>query len=306
MTNKFSICIVNWNTGDLLARCINSLVELPEKERALIDEVVVVDNLSSDNSMVQARVVVGKSINKPRVRFIQLDNNIGFAAGNNLALEKILHRNGVWPHVLLLNPDTEVKAGLFDAALEIYGRDNQVGIVGPRLLNSDGTVQPSVRSFPKFINFVWYFLKLNKLLASAPSWKSYMREDLNYDLEASVEQVMGAALFVRDAVLKEVGVLDDDFFLWFEEVDYCLRVDAAGWKIKYSPRGEVIHHGGVSFNQLGGWTKSLRWIRSCLTYAHKNLPRWQWLSLSVIGLISLGSIVPVAAILVRWQPRNEN
>ena len=295
--NKLSISIVNWNTGDLLAKCLASLVALPEGERALIDEVVVVDNNSHDNSIAKAKVVVGQSINKPRVRFVQMDHNIGFTGGNNLALEKILERNGIWPHVLLLNPDTEARAGVIEVALEEFEKDGKVGVIGPQLLNADLSIQPSVRSFPTFQNFLFFFLKLNWYMPKASSWKSYMRDGFDYGASSNVDQVMGAVFFIRDQVLKDVGLLDNTFFFWFEEVDYCKRVVEGGWLVRYLSRGQVIHHGGVSFNQLGGWRKSWRWTRSSWIYARKHLKTGEWMGLVIIGVFSLVVIAPIGATL---------
>jgi len=294
--NKLSISIVNWNTGDLLAKCLASLVALPESERTLIDEVVVVDNNSHDNSIAKAKVIVGQSINQPRVRFVQLDYNAGFTGGNNLALERILERNGIWPHVLLLNPDTEVRAGAIGVALEEFGRDAKVGVVGPQLLNPDLSIQPSVRSFPTFQNFLFFFLKLNRYQPKAPSWKSYMKDGFDYSISSNVDQVMGAAFFIRDEVLQAIGLLDNEFFFWFEEVDYCKRVIEGGWLVRYLSRGQVIHHGGVSFNQLGGWRKSWRWTQSSLAYARKHLKSKEWIVLVLVGVTSMLITVPIGGL----------
>ncbi len=287
---KLVVIIVNWNTGELLARCLHSLQSLPEQ--GLIDEVIVVDNASTDRSLVKAQVVVGESINKPKVRFIKQHANAGFARANNIAMKSVLHRIDSETHVLLLNPDTEVKAGALAGMTRALEQDSMVSVVGPRLLNSDGSGQLSVRSFPTFGVFIFMFLKLNRVLPRAKLWRRYIGDNFDYDRHAEVDQVKGAAFMIRGKSLESVGLLDERFWVWFEEVDYCQRVKAAGYKIIYTPSAEVVHHGAVSFNQLVGWRRSLPWLASCLHYAGKYLTWYEQAILWLLTPISILLIVP--------------
>lgn len=287
---KLVVIVVNWNTGELLARCLRSLQSLPE--RGLIDEVIVVDNASTDRSLVKAQVVVGEGINKPRVRFIKQHANAGFARANNIAMESVLHRIDSETHVLLLNPDTEVKAGALAGMTRVLEQDSMVSIVGPRLLNSDGSGQLSVRSFPTLGVFIFMFLKLNRIWPQAKRWRRYIRDDFDYGRQAEVDQVKGAAFMIRGTLIKSVGLLDEKFWVWFEEVDYCQRVKERGGRIVYTPEAQVIHQGAASFNQLVGFQRSLPWLASCLHYANKYLKWYEQATLWLLAPISILLIVP--------------
>lgn len=287
-----SIIIVNWNTGPRLARCLQSLAELPARERGNINEVVVVDNASRDTSLVQAQVVAGHVAERLRVRFVRLKRNAGFAAAVNAAWQRVAQQPAVLPHLLLLNPDTEVRLGAIDAMLGVLTRRPQAGIIGPKLLYPDGRVQSSVRSWPTLTVFIWLFLKLHRFLPNSGVWRHYLRPDFDYDLEQSAEQVMGAAFLIRDAVAVEVGRLDERFFVWFEEVDYCRRAALAGWEVWYTPRAQVVHAGGVSFGQLVGWRRSWPWLRSSLVYARKHMRPGAHAVLLLLLPLALLLIVP--------------
>jgi len=286
------IVIVNWNTGDLLAKCLQSLVDLPETDRFLINEVFVVDNASSDKSVVKAEVVVGRSINQPRVRFIKETINHGFAAGNNVALRRILDGDED-EHVLLLNPDTEVRAGALPALLDVLKEKNDVGIVGSKLLNPDGSVQGSVRPFPKLGDFVLYALKLGR------ARQIQQEKSFDYSQPAYVDQVMGAVFLIRRETMQQVGLLDEGFFLWFEEVDYCWQALKQGWKTYFTPRAEVIHAQGVSFSQLLGLKKTKPWLKSSLYYANKNFGVGAYLLLIMMAPLSILLTIPASL----WHKR---
>ena len=290
---RVTIIIVNWNTGELLARCLSSLANLPERE--LIYEVIVVDNASHDRSVVGAQVVVGEGENKPPVRFIKLTKNVGFAGANNIAIERVRRGQRLASHVLLLNPDTEIKRGALEAMLRVFDRDEHIGIVGPRLLNPDGTGQPSVRAFPSLGVFIWLFLKLHRLLPKAPLWQCYMQEEFDYDSGQAVDQVMGAAFLIHHDLLEEIGALDERFWIWFEEVDYCKRAQKVGWVVFYTPSARVLHYRAASFNQLVGWRRSWPWLKSSLRYARKHLGSGaviaMWLLLPAAVLLTIPSLL---------------
>ena len=300
---KVVIIIVNWNTGELLARCLRSLQSLPEGD--LIDEVIVVDNASTDRSLVKAQVAVGESINKPKVRFIKRPDNAGFAKANNMAMKLVLPRLDSETHVLLLNPDTEVGPGALSGMTRVLGQDSLAGVVGPRLLNNDGSGQLSVRSFPTLGVFIFMFLKLNRIWPQAKRWRRYIRDDFDYGRQVEVDQVKGAAFMIRGKLLESVGLLDEKFWVWFEEVDYCQRVKRAGGKIVYTPEAQVIHQGAASFNQLVGWRRSLPWLVSCLHYASKHLAWYKQAILLLLTPISILLIVPATFFHLK-ERANEN
>lgn len=285
------IIIVNWNTGALLARCVRAIARLPE--RGAVSRVLVVDNASRDRSLVQAQVAVGQAGNQPPVNFIKLEKNVGFARGNNLALERVRAMDHQGP-VLLLNPDTEVQPGAVSALLAALARHDRVGIVGPLLLNEDRSVQPSVRAFPTLGVLLFMFLKLHRLVPHAALWQQYMRSEFDYTRESAVDQVMGAALLIRGETLREIGPLYPRFYLWFEEVDWCQRARAAGWEVWFTPEAKVIHHGAVSFSQLVGPARAWPWIMSSLHYARKHLGWGAVMVLAILAPVALLLSVPAA------------
>ncbi len=282
--NKISIIIVNWNTGSLLAKCLKSLVSLSSEERDFIDEVIIIDNASTDNSVVKAKVVSGQAINEPRVRYIISEKNLGFANGNNEGFKRIRDRHGDdLPQVWLLNPDTEVKPGAIGNMMEVLERRPKAGVLGIRLLDCNGAVQASIRNFPTFGQFVLLMLKLGRLVDSGK---------FDYQREQKVDQVMGASFLIRNKLWAEIGELDDDFWVWFEEVDYCKRADAAGWEVWYTPRAEVTHCGGASFGQLIGYKRSMPWLKSMEVYATKHFTVGQARIIRLMKPVAMLLILP--------------
>lgn len=294
MGDTVTIIIVNWNTGGLLHRCLLSLAALPE--RVLIDRVLVVDNASTDDSMKQAKAA---RLPLP-TEFIGLPHNVGFARANNIAWRKVRQNS----HILLLNPDTEVRAGAVQVMVDAFKAD-RVGIVGPRLVNPDGSGQLSVRQFPTLAVFVILFLKLHRIFAGLPAWQRYMQAAFDYTKPAAVDQVMGAAFLVRNTAWESIGLLDERFWIWFEEVDYCKRAKAAGWMVHYTPMATVVHHGAASFSQLFGPRKSWLFLRGALQYAHKHLGLAAWVLLWVLVPFSLALSLPAGIVHAMSRQRNQ-
>lgn len=283
--SQLAIIIVNWNSGSLLSKCLHSLAQLPAEERALISRIVVADNNSSDDSLEQARKL---SEGLP-ISFLPINQNIGFAAANNRGINALPPAIRASSHILLLNPDTEVHSGALAALLQTFAQHPKVGIAGPRLQNIDGSLQPSVRAFPIFVIFTIWFLKLTRLVEQASFWRHYMQRDLDYKQEQRVDQVMGAAFCIRNMVYQELGGLDERFWIWFEEVDYCQRAHAAGWEVVYTPGGSITHVGGASFDQLVGWRRAVPFLVSSLRYAGKYL--------SPVSVVLLYLLSPIAVLL---------
>ena len=285
---KVGIVIVNWNTGGLLQRCLRSLAALTDAEAGLIDRIVVVDNASSDNSLVKAEVVVGQARGRLRVQFLRMEKNVGFAAANNRGIAWLAQHAHKQPHYLLLNPDTELGAGALREMLGAFGRHPKAGIVGPKLLHTDGSLQQSVRSFPDFRTLLLFMLKLGWF------WERYLRIQFDYEREQYVDQVMGAAFLIRNSLIAVLPRLDERYFLWFEEVDFCKRARLKGFRTLYTPRAEVVHHGGASFHQLIGLDKTLPWLASTLRYGEAHFSKLAWIALLSVTPISLMLSVPAA------------
>lgn len=284
-----SIIIVNWNTGELLAKCLASIVRLPEAKR--IRHVVIVDNASTDTSLAKARAVASEH----GYIFLEQSVNKGFAKANAIGLAYIRAHGGEDDDILLLNPDTEVFPHALSNMLDLFNARKDTGIIGPKLLEKTGETQASVRAFPTLGIFILLFLKMHRLLFSLPFWKRYMQIDFDYEKEASVDQVMGAAFLIRNELLKQIGFLDTAFWIWFEEVDYCKRAKDAKWDVLYTPEALVMHYQGASFHQLVGLRKTKPFLASSLVYAKKHLGVFSYTILlalypAAIFIASLASI----------------
>lgn len=262
---QLSIIIVNWNTGSLLKQCLESIASLPEQET--IRHVVVIDNASKDTSMDQAK----EFAQEHGYAMFKEKHNLGFAKANNLAWKYIQKHDGKDDHILLLNPDTEIHPGALRSMVGTLERTPTTGIVGPRLIESTGEIQPSVRSFPTLPVFILLFLKLHRVFPSLPFWNRYMMKGFDYTQKQPVDQVMGAAFLIRNKVAESLTLLDESFWIWFEEVDLCKRAKDNGWDTVYTPDATILHYGGTSFNQLVGLARTKPFLKSSLVYAKKHL-----------------------------------
>lgn len=229
---NLSILIVNWNTRDLLSQCLASVYAHPQ---AGDFEVIVVDNASTDGStdMVRERF--------PMVRLVENPGNPGFAGANNQAIALSRGR-----YLLLLNPDTVVQPGALDALVVFLDETPAAGAAGSMLLNPDGTLQPSCHPAPTLSRELWRLFHLDELHPMA----LYRMEHWAADIPQQVDTVQGASLIVRRAVVDRIGVLDDSYFMYSEEVDWCLRIRRAGWDIYWVPESKVFHYGGQSTRQV--------------------------------------------------------
>ncbi|MBU0649088.1 glycosyltransferase family 2 protein [Patescibacteria group bacterium] len=252
-----SIIIVNWNVKDLLRKCLSTLFKYNQD----IDfEVFVVDNASSDASVDMIKNEF------PQVKLIANDENLGFAGANNQAIEKC-----VGDFILLLNPDTEfLDNHCLSTVVELMKKRPRVGIGGPRLLDTDMSIQASVRAFPDIISQIGILLKIHHVWPNCPWFKRYFQTNFNYHEEVAVDQVMGAFFLIKREVLKKIGPLDSGYFCWFEEVDYCWQAKQAGWETRYFPQSELIHHGGASFKQVLKPRNQKIFNQSMFRYFYKN------------------------------------
>lgn len=231
-----SICVVNWNTRALLADCLRSILADGQE---VTFEVIVVDNASHDDSADMVREKF------PQVRLITNDRNEGFARANNQAFQLARGR-----HVLLLNSDTVVLPGALTKLVKYLDEHPQVGVVGPELLNPDGTIQRSCwRGFPSlraaFVDafYLWRLVPHSRLVRLSELLDSPDDEPIE------VDHVLGACMAVRREVINQVGGMDEDFFLFLEETEWCYRIKKAGWKICFLPAAKIIHIGQQSVHQ---------------------------------------------------------
>lgn len=241
---KLSIIIVNWNVSDLLQRCLSSIETY---SLATPYEVIVIDNASQDGSEDMVRE------NFPTVNYIQNTENRGFATACN---QGITIAQG--EQILFLNPDTRLQEGSLSQLTSFLDTHPQAGLVAPQLIHDDGSIQPSVRTFPTIGTALRSFFHLPQ------------KKDKSFSELTEVQQPMGACLLVRRRVLGRIGFFDETFFLWFEEVDLCKRIYDAGYTIYYLPSAWVTHVGGTSFKQKKTMDKQKIFYNSFAYYLKKH------------------------------------
>lgn len=270
-----AIIIVSWNVRRPLQDCLESIFRLPSNEKP--HQVIVVDNASIDGTvdMLQRHF--------SEVNVVANQSNVGFASANNQGI-----RLSGAPAILLLNPDTILHPGSLPRMLQAFAAHAKAGIVAPKLLNADGTVQPSVRRLPTATALIAIALKFRHVWKNFAPLRKYMATDLDENVEQAVGQVMGAAFLIRREVIKAIGLLDENFYVWFEEVDYCKRAADVGWETWYIPSSTVTHLGGESFKQQPNLQRQRQWQKSVQRYAQKHFTYWQRLLLWKAGWVGFG------------------
>jgi hypothetical protein len=252
--SDLSIIIVSWNTELLLAGCLASVASNVSQLAAYKVEVVVVDNASTDSTLSMLRQQYSW------VRVIASEQNLGFAGANNRGIEQSSGN-----YIMLLNPDTILLDGALAALLEFMSEHLEVGAVGSRLLNPDHTLQMSCYPFPTLFREFWRLLHLDILYPLA----LYPVAKWAIDLPREVDVLQGAALIVRRDIVEAIGLLDEDYFMYTEEVDWCRRIKGAGWRNYWLPASQVIHFGGQSTKQVAG-SMFLQLYQSKLRYFRKH------------------------------------
>lgn len=258
-----SVTICSWNTVALLEECLRSLAAVREEASF---EVIVVDNGSTDGSAQAVRE------RHSWVRLLAQDKNLGFTGGHNLAIRERKGR-----HAFLLNSDATVHPGALKTLLEFSCQNPDIGIIGPRILNPDGSLQMSCRKFPIPAAALFRNTFLGKLFPNSRYVREYLMKDWNHDAVRDVDWVSGAAMFVSSEAIEKVGLMDEAFFMYCEDVDWCFRAHKAGFRVVYLPTAVVTHAIGKSTDQAAN-RMILRFHRSMLYFYKKNLlperPAW--------------------------------
>lgn len=249
-----SIIIVSYNAKELLAECLNSI---PAAASDINFEVWVVDNGSLDGTPEMVRE------EWPQVQLIANQKNLGFARANNLALS--LSKGDF---ILLLNQDMVLRPRSLVKTVEYMRANPAVGAAGGHLTNERGETMPSVRRFPTFWDQAAIALKLPHLVPRLLD--KYLMNDFDYSKEAEVDSIRGSFFMINWQALERVGLLDERFFFWFEEVDYCRRLKETGWQVQYLPIDVAMDYFGKSVKKLPFWPRQRMFLASLIKYF------WKW------------------------------
>ena len=236
--NDLGIVILNWNTRDLLKRCLETVYA---SSGDFSFRVMVVDNASTDGSLDMVRR------DFPQAETIASEINGGYSYGNNLGLRALGFKDkgqtaGAPRYALLLNPDTEVPPTALRDMVAFMDGQPKIGAAGPKLVLPDGSLDRACRrSFPKPMIALYHFSGLAKLFPGSPRFARYNMTYLPIDQEAEVDSVVGAYMQVRREAIEAVGLLDEVFFMYGEDLDWAYRIKDAGWSVVYHPQVVVKH-----------------------------------------------------------------
>ncbi len=288
MTPLVSVVVVNWNTHELVLRCLSSVLRETSDLEARGVEVIVVDNASTDDSVAAIRKELGT-----RVTLIENSWNEGFARACNTGLRRARGR-----FVLFLNPDSELLAESPTILLGYMESDPDVGITGPRLVGPDGQTQESCSPLPTLGREAWRLLHLDLV------WKKsvYPVAAWGHREPRQVEAVQGACMLVRRDLLDQIGAFDEGFFVYSEEIDLCRRAVDAGWRIVWVPEARVLHLGGQS-TRLVARRMFIELYRNKLLYFRKHYGFGGALVYKIVLLLASLLRLLVPPLIMPWSRR---
>ena len=255
-----SICIVTLNAHQYLRDCLESLCSHPA---SIPTEIILVDNHSTDGTQEML------AQQYPHYHLIQNSKNEGFARPANQAM-----RAAQGSYLLLLNPDTLVPEGALDTLVTFLEQHPEAGIVGPKVLNRDGSLQMACRrGLPRPGAMISSFLRLNRLFPHSRRFGGYLLNYLDENTTCQVDGVSGSCMLIRRAVAEQVGYFDERFFAYQEDADFCFQAQRAGWQIYYHPAAQITHFGGQGGSRHQPYRSIFEWHRSYYLYYRKNLSR---------------------------------
>ena len=282
-----SVILVNYKMRDALLACMQSVAD---DAKGLVTEVVVVDNASGDGS----RQAVAQRF--PGARYIANPDNRGYARAVNQGLAATSGR-----YALIMNPDCDVKPGAIGALVRALDERPERAVAGPKILDGDGRLQYSCRAFPEpsTIFFNRYSL-LTVLFPRNRYSQRYLMLDWDHASAREVDWLSGACMMVRREAVERVGGMDEHFFMFNEDVDWCRRFKLAGWTVLYEPAAVVVHHVGASRSKVA--TKVIvERHKGMIHYFHKHHPTPAPLSWIVDGVLMMRAGLMVAANALRWR-----
>ncbi len=269
-----SVIIVNWNTRDFLRDCLRLVYE---QTQAITFEVIVIDNASSDDSAAMVRREF------PQAILIKNPENRGFAAANNQGMAIAQGR-----HVLLLNPDTIVLDRAIEKTMAFADLHPDVGIVGCQVWENETKVQRTCFAFPSLRNLIVQKTGLRRLFPRSRFFGSDNMGWWDRDTESDVDVVSGMFMFVRNQAIRQVGMMDEDYFIYAEETDWCFRFWKAGWRCVFTPVARIIHRdGGNKSTDLVRVQTYVQFQKSMLIFYRKHRGLFGWFGARAVYLVSM-------------------
>lgn len=251
--SKISVIIVSWNAKEFLRECLASVTQTASD---CVGEIIVVDNASVDGSPDMVREQF------PDVILIEAGANLGFARANNLAMKEAKGE-----YFALVNSDVVVNTECMQQLLRFMEKRPEAGLAGPRIVGKDGGLQGSCRLFPTVWNNVCRALALDRMFPSVPLLSGHEMRHFQHDVCAQAEVISGCFWMARRAAVQRVGGLDERFFFYMEDVDWCRRFREDGWKLFFVPEATAVHHGGASTANAP--------LRYVIQYHRANLMYWE-------------------------------
>lgn len=287
---NLSIIILNWNAKDLLKDCLNSIYE---NTKDLSYEIIIVDNNSSDGSCA---MVKENFLHRENFSLIENKDNKGFAWGNNQAIRVAKGRA-----ILLLNPDTLINENAINKTYECLVKDEKLGVAGCKVLNIDGTLQLACRRMaPRPKDAFFKIFGISKLFKNNKNLTRYNLTHVSEDEFLDVDSVSGCFLMIKREVIDKIGLLDETFFMYGEEMDWCMRAKKAGYIVRYCPVGTIIHYKGESSKKLGV-KATYEFYRAMIIFYNKynkgeSIFLFDWVV--YIGIVLLGTVAIIKNMLV--------
>jgi GT2 family glycosyltransferase len=294
---QLSIVVVNWNGSQFLRRCVHSIVQSPP---SIPFEIIVVDNASTDDSVSWLRETVSQGLlGSVDLRLIENSENVGFGTANNQAFAR-----SDAPLLLLLNNDTEVRSEAIDSLIATVRSSSRIAACGPRMINSDGSLQVSAwRTPPTAWEILISGLRLYWLLPRRVRGELLLGKHWDHSRRRDVGMLSAAALLIKREVINEIGGFDERFHMYAEDDEWCFRARRAGWRLVFEPRATVIHHGARS--ALARWTEIERQLRIAdagLKYQRHSLSRPHF----ILNLLANYLVVSLAYLFKSLTGRSTN
>jgi len=260
-----SIIIVSFNVKNLLINCLNSIFHSGDN---FLKEIILIDNNSEDGSREYINELTRLQINGLKIKTVLNKKNLGFARAVNQGI-----RLAKGKYILLLNPDTQVKKDSLEKLINFANTHPEAGAIGAQLVNPDNSIQPSVYHFPSCWRAILEFW-----LGKKGAYEKYVPSE---NKALVVDAVTGAAMLILRKIFEKVGLFDERYFMYFEDLDFCRRVKRAGFKVYYLPEVKILHHHGQSAVKVGG--QAYKWLSQSSKIYNGILKYW-----CLTGIIWLG------------------